>query len=130
MRQQQYTIRQQQQWPAAAAACMACLPKHTPNTHLKLNILVLKGLDVEADRRDGLDVVVGLVLQAVQDRRLARVVQTEDQDADLLRPKQGLEDSAQDDAHGVLRLACPGVFLRRVYTRVERGGGGESGQER
>lgn len=42
--------------------------------YLKFDILVLQGLDVEADGGDGLDVIVRFVLQAVQDGSLPRVV--------------------------------------------------------
>ena len=71
---------------------------------MKFDILVLENLHIEADRGDGLDgtlvtTAAALALEAVEDGRLARVVQAEDKDAHLLRPEQRLENTAEEDAH-------------------------------
>lgn len=68
-------------------------------TDLEFDILVLKRLHVEPDGGDGLNVVVRVVLQAVEDGRLSGVVEAEDENTHLLRPEQGLENSAHDDPH-------------------------------
>ena len=76
------------------------LSPHIP--HIELDILVRHRLDVEAHRRDRRDVLVQL--QFVQDRRLARCVQTQHQQPHLLR--------SEDLAHHLRELASHlvGVF--------------------
>lgn len=74
--------------------------KRNQKIHLKLDVLVLEGFHIEPNGWDGLDVIVRLVLQAVEDGCLSRVVEPQDQNPDLLRSEQGLEHSAKYDPHG------------------------------
>lgn len=61
------------------------MPRATASpTNLEFDVLVLQGLHVEPNGRDGLDVIVRLVLEAVKDGRLPRIVQAQDEDTDLL----------------------------------------------
>lgn len=64
--------------------------------HVKFNILVGDGLDVEADCGDGIDALAQLEL--VEDRGLARGVQPEHQNPHLLVPEHLGEDLPHDEA--------------------------------
>jgi hypothetical protein len=59
---------------------------------LELDILILKGLHVEADGRNSLDRLVTLVLQPVQYCCLACVIKAENEDSDLRGEEGGREE--------------------------------------
>ena len=74
--------------------------------HGERDVLVLDGLDVEADRRDGCDDLPEL--QLVQDGGLTGGVEADHEDAHVLLAEELAEDLGSEDAHGVVLgvVAC------------------------
>jgi hypothetical protein len=66
-------------------------------THL--DVLVLKSLDIESDRRYGLDCFVTFVLKSVENGGFSSIVQAENQDADLFGSKEAIEQPAHQYSH-------------------------------
>ena len=84
-------------------AAQLVLTTDVPTVELK--ILVLKGLNIEADRRDGVHCLVELHL--VEDRRLAGGVEPEHEEAHLLgRAESSEEGSKNVVSHVVLIFVC------------------------
>ena len=77
--------------PPAADTASTAPP---PRVRAHLYILILQRFDVEPDRRDRLDGLVGLVLEPVQDGRLPGIVQAQDQYSHFLGTEEALEEPA------------------------------------
>ena len=68
------------------------LSAHVPNIHCEF--LVFYGFHIESNGWNGLHRLVAFVLQPVKDGGLSSVVKPQDEDSDLLRPKEALEEPA------------------------------------
>ncbi|PWY97194.1 RNI-like protein [Testicularia cyperi] len=78
------------------------LSANVPN--IEMVALILESLDCEAQcGRDRLDFRLRLVLQPLQNGRLARIVQPEEKKAELTRPVLVLSDDSQQ-AHGTVEM--------------------------
>jgi hypothetical protein len=64
-----------------------------------LDVLVLKRLDVETNCRYSLHCFIALILKSVQDGRFSCVIQSKNQNADLLGTEEALEDLAKQNTH-------------------------------